>query len=98
MNVILILVLYFLIVNTAGFAEMGIDKRRARRGAFRIPEANLFLTALIGGSIGCIAGMYAFRHKTKHLSFVFGMPAILFVQLAAAAWLVLKAPIRFTLM
>ena len=98
MNVILILVLYFVIVNMAGFAEMGIDKRRARRGAFRIPEANLFLTALIGGSVGCIAGMYVFHHKTKHLSFVFGMPAILLAQLAVTAWLILKAPIRFTLM
>ena len=93
MNVILILLLYVIIVNIVGFAEMGIDKRRAKRGAFRIPEANLFLSAVIGGSIGCIAGMYAFRHQTKHKSFVFGMPAILIVQLAAILYLLLAAPV-----
>ena len=93
MNVILILLLYVIIVNI-----VGIDKRRAKRGAFRIPEANLFLIAVIGGSIGCIAGMYAFRHKTKHKSFVFGMPAILIVQLAAILYLLLAAPVQFTLM
>ncbi|MFR9233898.1 MAG: DUF1294 domain-containing protein [Eisenbergiella massiliensis] len=90
MNVILILFLYVIIVNIVGFAMMGIDKRKAKRGAFRIPEANLFLTALVGGSIGCIAGMYTFRHKTKHKSFVFGMPAILIVQLAVILYLCLR--------
>ena len=57
MNVIFILALYVIIINIVGFAEMGIDKRRARKRAYRIPEANLFLTAIIGGSIGCIIGM-----------------------------------------
>ena len=98
MNVILILFLYVIIVNIVGFAMMGIDKRKAKRGAFRIPEANLFLTALVGGSIGCIAGMYTFRHKTKHKSFVFGMPAILIVQLAVILYLLFAAPVHFTLM
>lgn len=98
MNVIFILLLYVIIVNILGFAEMGIDKRRARKGAYRIPEANLFLTAAIGGSIGCIIGMYTFRHKTKHISFVVGMPVILILQLAAIGYLLFAAPIRFTLM
>ena len=98
MNVILILFLYVIRVNIVGFAEMGIDKRKAKRGAFRIPEANLFLIALIGGSIGCITGMYTFRHKTKHKSFVIGMPVILLVQLAAILYLLLAAPVQFTLM
>ena len=98
MNVILILFLYVIIVNIVGFAMMGIDKRKAKRGAFRIPEANHFLTALVGGSIGCIAGMYTFRHKTKHKSFVFGMPAILIVQLAVILYLLFAAPVHFTLM
>lgn len=98
MNVIFILALYVIIVNIVGFAEMGIDKRRARKGAYRIPEANLFLTAIIGGSIGCIAGMYTFRHKTRHMSFVLGMPAILMVQAAILGYLLFAAPIRFTFM
>lgn len=98
MNVIFILALYVIIVNIVGFAEMGIDKRRARKGAYRIPEANLFLTAIIGGSIGCIAGMYTFRHKTRHMSFVLGMPAILVVQAAILGYLLFAAPIRFTFM
>ena len=61
---------------------MGIDKHKARKRAFRIPEATLFLIAIIGGSIGSLAGMYAFRHKTRHWYFVYGMPFIIFVQFA----------------
>lgn len=63
---------------------MGIDKARARKKAWRIPEARLFFIALIGGSAGSIAGMYFFRHKTQHWYFVWGMPAILLLQLLAA--------------
>ncbi len=61
---------------------MGIDKRKAQRGAFRIPEATLFAVALIGGSLGSIIGMQTFRHKTKHWYFKFGMPIIFIVQIA----------------
>ena len=78
----LLLLLYLLIVNIVGFAIMGIDKRRAIKKAWRISEASLFLTAVIGGSIGCIAGMQVFRHKTKHWYFKYGMPAILVLQVA----------------
>jgi uncharacterized membrane protein YsdA (DUF1294 family) len=60
---------------------MGIDKRRAIKGAWRIPEKTLFLFSLIGGSIGTWAGMYIFHHKTKHWYFVIGMPAILIMQI-----------------
>lgn len=84
MDVIFIFYLYVIIINITGFALMGADKARARRKAWRIPEARLFLTALLGGSIGSIAGMYVFRHKTRHWYFVWGMPAILILQLAAA--------------
>lgn len=82
MDVILTITGYFIAVNMIGFALMGIDKWKARKGAFRIPESTLFIIALIGGSIGSIAGMYTFRHKTRHWYFVYGMPAILFLQLA----------------
>jgi uncharacterized membrane protein YsdA (DUF1294 family) len=79
------LLCYLLAVNLLAFALMGADKAKARRGAWRIPEKVLFLSALAGGSVGAIAGMFAFRHKTKHLRFVLGLPAILLAQLIAAA-------------
>jgi len=81
MNVILVLITYYLLVNLLGFYAMYTDKLRAKKRAFRIPEATLFATAIIGGSIGCIAGMYVFRHKTRHWHFVYGMPLILILQI-----------------
>lgn len=76
-----ILLIYLLILNFIGFASMGIDKRKAIRHAYRIPEKTLFLAALLGGSLGSILGMQLFRHKTKHWYFVLGMPAILLLQI-----------------
>ena len=96
MNVIIILAAYFIIMNIIGFALMGIDKQKAKKRAFRIPEATLFIVALIGGSIGSILGMYAFRHKTKHWYFVYGMPFILIVQVALVV-LLLYAPIQISI-
>ncbi len=81
MMVILFIAAYFALINLIAFALMGIDKRKAIKGAFRIPEATLFIIAIIGGSIGAIAGMYTFRHKTRHFKFVYGMPAILVLQI-----------------
>lgn len=72
---------YLLLANLAGFVLMGVDKRKAKKKQWRIPEKTLFLSAILGGSIGALYGMYLFRHKTKHKSFVFGMPAILIVQM-----------------
>ena len=76
-----ILIVYLLIINLIGFASMGMDKRKAVRHTYRIPEKTLFLAALLGGSIGSILGMQLFRHKTKHWYFVIGMPAILILQI-----------------
>ena len=73
--------IYLIGINLAGFIIMGVDKKRAIRGAWRISEASLFLTAIFGGSLGCILGMQHFRHKTKHWYFKYGMPAILVVQI-----------------
>lgn len=75
---------YMIMINVAAFFLMGIDKKKAQMGAWRIPERTLFLFALLGGSVGAIAGMQLFRHKTRHRSFVIGMPAILIAQLLLA--------------
>ena len=72
---------YLICINLAAFALMGLDKRRARHRQWRIPEKLLFLAALLGGSVGAWAGMYVFRHKTRHWYFVVGMPVILLAQL-----------------
>ena len=76
-----ILEIYLLVINLIGFFIMGMDKKRAIRGAWRISEASLFSVALIGGALGCTLGMHFFHHKTKHWYFRYGMPAILIVQL-----------------
>ena len=81
MNVIALLLAYIVVINVIGFALMGIDKAKARKRAWRIPEATLFLIALVGGSLGTTVGMRVFRHKTLHWYFVFGMPAVLIVQI-----------------
>lgn len=96
MDVITMLSSYFAAVNLIGFALMGIDKYKAKKRAFRIPEATLFIIAIIGGSIGSIIGMYAFRHKTRHRSFVYGMPFILIVQIALIIAL-LNAPLEISI-
>ena len=73
---------YLVLVNACAFALMLADKQKARKGAWRIPEATLIGIAVLGGSIGAIAGMYLFRHKTRHLKFKLGLPLILMIQLA----------------
>lgn len=96
MDVITLLLVYFVSVNLIGFAFMGIDKYKAKKRAFRIPEATLFIVAIIGGSIGSLLGMYAFRHKTRHRSFTYGMPFILLVQIALIIAF-LTAPIEISI-
>ena len=97
MDVITLLLEYLIAMNLIGFALMGIDKYKAKKRAFRIPEATLFIVAIIGGSIGSIIGMYAFRHKTRHWYFVYGMPAILILQILLIA-LLLHAPFEISLL
>ena len=80
--------IYLAVINVIGYVVMGIDKQRAIRGAWRISEASLFLTALLGGALGCTIGMQRFRHKTKHWYFKYGMPAIFLVQAALLSFLV----------
>ena len=78
---------YLAAVNLAAFALMGLDKRRARRGDWRISEKALFLPAVLGGALGGLLGMRVFHHKTKHWYFRFGMPALRIVQVILAGWI-----------
>ena len=75
---------YLIFMNILAFLLMANDKQRARHKKWRIPEKTLFLTAILGGSIGSILGMQIFRHKTRHTAFVIGMPCILVIQIILA--------------
>lgn len=75
-------IIYLIVINLITFLIMGYDKHEAKIGEWRVPEKHLFLLVLLGGSIGGIAGMYVFRHKTKKWYFKFGFPAILILQIA----------------
>ena len=76
-----LIAIYLICVNLLAFITMRNDKKKARRGEYRTPEAVLFLQAVIGGSIGSILGMHIYHHKTRKLKFSIGMPMILLVQL-----------------
>lgn len=78
---------YLLLVNAAAFVLMLVDKYKAKRNLWRIPEATLMMSAAIGGSAGALLGMYTFRHKTRHPKFTIGIPVILTVQILAGIWL-----------
>jgi len=88
--ILFLLILWLIGCNIVSFCQMGADKQRAKNGMRRIREKVLFLTALIGGSVGANLGMYVFRHKTKHRSFVLGMPAILILHLVIAVLLLTR--------
>ncbi len=83
-----IVIIYLVLINLAAFVLMGLDKRKARKNLWRIPEKTLFLSAILGGSAGAIAGMYVFHHKTRHWYFVIGMPLILVIQIGLGIWLI----------
>ena len=76
-----IVIIYLVLINLAAFVLMGLDKRKSKKNLWRIPEKTLFLSAILGGSAGAIAGMYVFHHKTRHWYFVIGMPLILVIQI-----------------
>ena len=78
---------YGLIVNVYGLFIMGIDKRKARVGAYRISERHLWSAAVLGGALGSMAGMYLFRHKTKHIQFKVGLPVLAILQAAGYSYL-----------
>lgn len=76
-----IVLTYLELINLVSFVLYGVDKRRARRGRWRIPESALILVAVIGGSVGALGGMYLFRHKTRKPRFSVGVPVILGMQI-----------------
>ena len=80
---------YLLIINAAGFLLMLVDKWKAKKKRWRIPESTLMGAAALGGSIGALAGMYLVRHKTQHPKFTLGIPAILAVQMVIATWVLI---------
>ncbi|WP_321420011.1 DUF1294 domain-containing protein [uncultured Methanomethylovorans sp.] len=75
------LLVYVLVVNIISFSLMGLDKKKATRKKYRIPEKQLFLWVIMGGSLGGVLGMKIFRHKTKHPQFKYGFPLILLIHL-----------------
>lgn len=81
------LLIYLLIINVAAFLLMLVDKLKAKKNLWRIPEATLLSSALFGGSVGALLGMYTVRHKTKHPKFYIGIPLILLCQIALAVFL-----------
>ena len=82
--------LLLLVHNVVTFCVYGIDKWKARHHRWRISEAPLLVLAAVGGSVGALLGMQVFRHKTQHLKFKYGVPAILLLQIALCAYLLLK--------
>ena len=80
-----------LLVNIVTFATYGIDKRKAQKGRWRIPESTLLLLAFFGGAIGALMGMRVFHHKTKHWKFKILVPLFLVLQLALIVWLIYRS-------
>ncbi|MBQ2257347.1 MAG: DUF1294 domain-containing protein [Lachnospiraceae bacterium] len=97
MTVLGILATYLILINLSSFAMMGIDKRKAEKKLWRIPESSLFIIAIIGGSIGSIIGMRVFHHKTRHWYFVYGMPLILLLQILLII-AIIKSPLQISIM
>jgi uncharacterized membrane protein YsdA (DUF1294 family) len=85
-----ILLVYLFTVNALGFVLMLIDKEKAKRNLWRIPEATLLTVAAIGGSLGTLIGMRIFRHKTLHLKFSLGVPVVLLAHILILIFLMTK--------
>ena len=82
------IIIYFVIINILGFLIMFIDKQKAKKGKWRIPEKTLFIITGLGGGIGTIAGMYIFRHKTQKVAFVIGFPLITILEIIAVIYFI----------
>ena len=84
------IIIYFVIINILGFLIMYIDKQKAKKGKWRIPEKTLFIVTALGGGIGTIAGMYTFRHKTQKVQFVIGFPFINILEIVTILYFIWK--------
>ncbi len=84
------IVIYFVVINLMTFFVMWLDKRKAKKGKWRIPENTLLLFVILGGGIGGIAGMYVFHHKTQKAKFVIGFPVILICEILLLVLLIWK--------
>ena len=84
------IIIYFIVINIIGFFIMWLDKRKAIKGSWRIPEKTLFIITALGGGIGTIAGMYTFRHKTQKIQLVIGFPFITILEIVTIVYFVLK--------
>ena len=84
---VLLLVAYVAIINTLAFFVYGIDKLKAKKGKWRIPESTLLLLAIIGGSIGAWFGIKVWHHKTLHKKFKYGIPLIVIIQIVIAIYI-----------
>lgn len=84
------IIIYFIVINIIGFFIMWLDKRKAKKGAWRIPEKTLFIITALGGGIGTTAGMYAFRHKTQKIQFVIGFPFITILEIITIIYFIIK--------
>ena len=82
------IVIYLLIINVIGFLVMYIDKQKAKKGKWRIPEKTLLMLTILGGGIGTISGMYVFRHKTQKDHFVIGLPAITILEILGSIYFI----------
>lgn len=83
-------IIYILAINLIGFFIMWLDKHKARKGSWRIPEKTLFIITAIGGGIGTTAGMFVFRHKTKKLNFLIGFPFITILEIILVIYYLVK--------
>lgn len=84
------IIIYLLTINLVSFLSMGIDKWKAKNGAWRIPEQTLISMVVLGGGIGGILGMHVFRHKTKKPRFYVGFPVILILEIVIAVYIIVK--------
>ncbi|HHV96736.1 MAG TPA: DUF1294 domain-containing protein [Clostridiaceae bacterium] len=90
-----IIIIVLLLVNLFGFVLVAMDKRRAKKRMWRIPEKSFFIISALGGFPGVYTGLFIFRHKTKHIKFTIGLPLIFIIQLVILYYLFFAKKFQF---